>query len=38
MRGRFRDEILTPKMKQGIEGGLVGPPKETAFEVHNLQQ
>ena len=25
---RFRDQILMPKMKQGIEGGLVGPPQE----------
>ena len=35
---RFRDQTLMPKMKQGIEGGLVGPPQETAFEVHNLQR
>ena len=35
---RFRDQVLAPKMKQGIEGGLVGPPQETAFEVHNLQK
>jgi hypothetical protein len=35
---RFRDQILMPRMKQGIEGGLVGPPQETAFEVHNLQK
>ena len=35
---RFRDEILMPRMQKGIEGGLVGPPKETAFEVHNLQK
>src|SRR2546429_5910083 len=34
---RFRDQILMPRMKQGIEGGLIGPPQETAFEVHNLQ-
>ena len=35
---RFRDQILMPRMKQGIEGGLVGPPQENAFEVHNLQK
>ena len=35
---RFRDQILVPRMEQGIEGGLVGPPQETAFEVHNLQK
>jgi len=35
---RFRDQVLMPRMKQGIEGGLVGPPQETAFEVHNLQK
>ena len=35
---QFRDQILQPRMKQGIEGGLVGPPQETAFEVHNLQR
>ena len=34
----FRDQTLMPKMKQGIEGGLVGSPQETAFEVHNLQK
>ena len=35
---QFRDQTLMPTMKQGIEGGLVGPPQETAFEVHNLQK
>src|SRR5262245_66430110 len=35
---RFRDQILMPRMKQGIEDGLIGPPQETAFEVHNLQK
>ena len=35
---RFRDEVLMPRMQKGIEGGLVGPPQETAFEVHNLQK
>ena len=35
---RFRDDILTPKMKKGIPGGLSGPPEETTFEVYNLQK
>ena len=35
---QFRDTILMPRTKQGIDGGLVGPPQETAFEVHNLQR
>ncbi len=35
---RFRDQILMPRLKEGIEGGLVGPPQETAFEVHNLKR
>ena len=34
----FRDGTLTPQMQKGIKGGLVGPPQETAFEVHNLQK
>ena len=33
---KFRDEILLPRMQQGIEGGFTTPPEETAFEVHNL--
>jgi hypothetical protein len=35
---RFRDQVLMPRMKQGVAGGLVGPPQETAFEVHKLQK
>jgi hypothetical protein len=34
---QFRDNILMPRMKQGIKGGFTTPPQETAFEVHNLQ-
>jgi len=34
---RFRDEILMPRMSQGIEGGFTVPPQETAFPVHNHQ-
>ena len=34
---QFRDDILMPKMKQGIEGAFTAPPQETVFEVDNLQ-
>jgi hypothetical protein len=34
---QFRDGTLMPQMQAGIEGGLAGPPQETAFEIHNLQ-
>ena len=34
---RFRDNILMPRLQEGIEGGFATPPQETAFEVHNLQ-
>lgn len=33
---KFRDGTLMPLMKKGIDGGLVGPPQETVFEVHKL--
>jgi len=33
---RFRDDILMPRMKQGINGGFTTLPQETTFEVHNL--
>jgi hypothetical protein len=33
----FREQVLIPYMKQGLEGGLVGPPEETAFELFKLQ-
>ena len=34
---RFRDNILMPRLQEGIEGGLPAPPQETVFEVYNLQ-
>jgi hypothetical protein len=34
---RFRDEILMPRMSEGIEGGFTTPPEETVFPVHNQQ-
>lgn len=30
---KFRDGTLVPRMQAGIDGGLEGPPNETAFEV-----
>ena len=32
---RFRNEILMPRMQQGIDGGFAAPPEETTFPVHN---
>jgi hypothetical protein len=34
---QFRDGILMPRMKQGIQGGFTSPPQEMGFEVDNLQ-
>ena len=34
---RFRDDMLMPRMNQGIEGGFPTPPQETTFSVHNQQ-
>ena len=34
---RFRDNILMPRMKQGIKGGFPTPPEEMAFEVYKLE-
>jgi hypothetical protein len=32
---KFRDEILMPRMQQGISGGFLTPPEEKTFEVYN---
>jgi hypothetical protein len=32
---RFRDDMLMPRMNEGIEGGFPTPPQETTFSVHN---
>lgn len=32
---RFRDEILMPRMAEGIAGGFTVPPQETTFGVYN---
>jgi hypothetical protein len=34
---QFRDDILMPRMQQGIEGGFTSPPTETAFDAYNVQ-
>jgi len=35
---RFRDDILTPRLQQGVKGGFTSPPQEQAFEIDNLQR
>jgi hypothetical protein len=35
---RFKNEILMPKMKQGIKGGFTSQPQETTFPVHLMTQ
>ena len=32
---QFRDNILMPRLQQGIEGGFATPPEEKSFEVYN---
>src|SRR5207248_7399919 len=34
---RFRDDMLMPRMNEGIEGGFPTPPQETTFSGHNQQ-
>ena len=34
---RFRDDILMPRMQEGIEGGFTSQPTETTLDVYNLQ-
>lgn len=33
---RFRDDILMPRMQQGIEGGFPTPPEESTIDVYKL--
>ncbi|MEO8217871.1 MAG: hypothetical protein ABI718_12390 [Acidobacteriota bacterium] len=33
----FRDGTLMPRMQQGVEGGMEGPPQERTFEIYNVQ-
>lgn len=35
---RFRDQTLLPGLEQLGDDGFAGPPDETSFETHNLQQ
>jgi hypothetical protein len=32
---QFRDGTLVPRMQQGIDGGFVSPPEETAIDLYN---
>jgi len=32
----FRDDILVPKVQDGIAGALAGPSEETVWELHTL--
>jgi hypothetical protein len=32
----FRDDILFPRMQQGIEGGFAGPPDQTEVDVYKV--
>jgi hypothetical protein len=34
---RFRDDVLLPRLQQGVKGGFTTPPQETAFEIYNQQ-
>jgi hypothetical protein len=34
---QFRDNVLMPRIRQGIPGGFTVPPQETAFDVYNMQ-
>ena len=33
---RFNNDILMPRIQQGIAGGFTTPPQETAFDVDTL--
>ena len=33
---RFRDGILLPRMREGIEGGFASPPEETVVDLYTL--
>lgn len=33
---RFRDDILMPRMQQGIEGGFPTPPEESTIDIYKL--
>jgi len=33
---RFRDDILQPRMQQGIDGGVPTQPEETAIDLYKV--
>ena len=33
---RFRDGTLMPRMQEGIDGGLPGPPEETVIDLYRV--
>lgn len=33
---QFRDDVLTPRMQAGIEGGFQVPPQQTEIEIYNI--
>ena len=33
---RFRDNVLNPRTREGIDGGFTTPPQETGFVVHSM--
>ena len=33
---RFRDDILLPRMQEGIEGGFSTPPEETTIDLYRV--
>lgn len=33
---KFRDDILLPRMQEGIEGGFTSPPEETGIDLTNV--
>jgi hypothetical protein len=35
---RFRDQILMPRLQQGIEGGFATPPDETTVDVETIMR
>jgi hypothetical protein len=33
---RFRDDVLLPRMGEGIDGGFAGPPEETGIDLYKV--
>jgi len=33
---QFRDDILMPRMQQGIPGGFTAPPQETPVDLYTV--